>query len=232
MYLHFCSLVRLCWLKVFIYVCTNIYLCSQNLKLQWPCFPFPLLIFPVHPLSSLVAISSLPSHVFHIPPLVAEWRLNTCTLIWVVVGHYIIYSTLSIFPIFLISADDRNFNFHGATASVMQFRLFPPGGGMVSQQVKAKTRTSLHLHYRRFESSISSSTPVSTHLSPLLSALPHNSPSPLLFHSVAHDLQSLSIPSVPCSHIEPAKYPHRFTHQTRLKFPNPAYLWSPCFVLL
>lgn len=55
-----------------------------------------------------------------------------------VAGHYIIYSTLSIFPTFLILAVDRNFKFDGATACLMQFRLLHPGGGMVSQQVKSK----------------------------------------------------------------------------------------------
>lgn len=41
---------------------------------------------------------------------------------------------------FLILVDNRNCNFDGATASLMQFRLSPPpGGGMVSQQVKAQT---------------------------------------------------------------------------------------------
>lgn len=53
---------------------------------------------------------------------------------------------------------------------------------------------------------ISSSVPVSTHQRPLPAALCHNSTSPSLFHSAAHDLHFLSIPScllfLPCSHTE------------------------------
>lgn len=111
-----------------------------------------------------------------------------------VAGHYIIYSTLSIFPTFLILAVDRNFNFDGATARLMQFRLLHPRGGTASQQVKPKKHTLLYLRYLRFESCMSSSVPVSPHLSRLPSALPHNSPSPSLFHSAPRDLHFLSDP--------------------------------------
>jgi len=94
----------------------------------WLFFVFPFLPFP-----AFMWLSHASSHKgmkvkrmhFH-----AFWR---------VIGHYIIYFTILIFPICLISVVNHNFNCDGATASLMQFRLLPPGWGMVSQQVKAQT---------------------------------------------------------------------------------------------
>lgn len=173
--------------------CTNKYSWSQNLteSSAW------LLFFLS---TSLQSLPWLPMS-FHILPLAAGWRLNACTLIWSVrsvAGHYTIYSTLSIVPIFYYLGGRSEFQLRWCYCLSDAILDCSPGGGMVSQQVKAKK---LHLHYRRFESCISPPTP------------PISSSSQFLFTSPP------LWPSVSLHPITPVVL--KFCQILGLRFPNP-----------
>ena len=94
-------------------------------------------------------------------PLISEWRLNTCTLIGVVGSSRTLHNLLHLINLspFFLSRRTIGTSTSMVLQLLMQFRLFPPPHRWRNGVSAGKGETSPYLHYRRWESSVSSSTP-------------------------------------------------------------------------